>query len=94
MSTALRTIAAAGIAALFASPAAHGAGINWASVPGKEVVLVYPGQSSWEWALTTNDMSGAEDFRKGKNCSTCHIGEEKDMGPQIVSGKPGVFKTG
>ena len=94
MSTALRTIAAAGIAALFASPAAHGAGINWASVPGKEVVLFYPGQSSWEWALTTNDMSGAEDFRKGKNCSTCHIGEEKDMGPQIVSGKPRVFKTG
>ena len=94
MSTALRTIAAAGIAALFASPTAHGAGINWASVPGKEVVLFYPGQSSWEWALTTNDMSGAEDFRKGKNCSTCHIGEEKDMGPQIVSGKPRVFKTG
>ena len=77
---------------LFGVPA-HAA-INWASVPGKEVMLFYPGQSSWEWALTPSDMSGAEDFRKGKDCAACHIGEEKDMGPQIVTGKPRSFKTG
>jgi cytochrome c-type protein NapC len=73
---------------------AQAAGINWGSVPGKEFVLFYPGQSSWEWALTSSTMSGAEDFRKGKDCAVCHIGEEKDMGPQIVSGAPRVFKTG
>ena len=86
--------AAFGIAALLASVSAQAAGINWASVPGKDVVLFYPGQSSWEWALTPADMSGGEDFRKGKDCATCHIGEEKDMGPQIVTGTPRVFKTG
>ena len=84
----------ASVAALLFSISAHAAGINWASVPGKEVVLFYPGQSSWEWALTPADMSGGEDFRKGKDCATCHIGEEKDMGPQIVTGQPRVFKTG
>jgi cytochrome c-type protein NapC len=84
----------AGLGALLGAAPAHAAGINWSSVPGKEVVLFYPGQSSWEWALTNADMSGADDFKKGKDCATCHIGEEKDLGPQIVTGKPRVFKTG
>jgi cytochrome c-type protein NapC len=84
----------AGLSTLMAATPAPAAGINWASVPGKEVVLFYPGQSSWEWALTSSEMSGADDFRKGKDCATCHIGEEKTMGPQIVTGKPRVFKTG
>ena len=87
--------AAAGIASSFiAMSAGHAAGINWAGVQGKEVVLFYPGQSSWEWALSPGEMSGAEDFRKGKDCAACHIGEEKDMGPQIVTGQPRTFKTG
>ena len=50
---------AAGFASLLALSPANAAGINWASVPGKEIVLFYPGQSSWEWALTASDMSGA-----------------------------------
>ena len=96
MTTKLRPIAAfaAGFAGLLAASGAQAAGINWSSVPGKNVVLFYPGQSSWEWALTPSTMSGATDFRKGKDCGTCHIGEEKDMGPQIVGGTPRVFKTG
>lgn len=83
-----------GLSAVGLAPQARAAGIDWASVPGRNIVLFYPGQSSWEWALTPSDMSGADDFRKGKNCDACHIGEEKDMGPQIVTGKPRVFKTG
>jgi len=90
----LKTLTAIAGFGLLIAPAAHAAGINWASVPGKEVVLFYPGQSSWEWALTGSDMSGSDDFRKGKDCATCHIGEEKDMGPQIVTGTPRVFKNG
>lgn len=73
---------------------AQAAAIDWGSVPGKDIVLFYPGQASWEWALTSADMSGADDFKKGKNCDACHIGEEKDMGPQIVTGQPRVFKNG
>jgi cytochrome c-type protein NapC len=95
MKRAIKTLTVVtGLAALLGAAPASAAGINWASVPGKQVVLFYPGQSSWEWSLTNNDMSGADDFRKGKDCAVCHIGEEKDMGPQIVSGKPRVFKGG
>ncbi len=85
-------LAGLGVLLLAATPAR--AGINWDAVSGKEVVLFYPGQSSYEWALTGSSMSGADDFRKGKDCATCHVGEEKDMGPQIVTGKPRVFKSG
>jgi len=70
--------------ALIAAPA-HA--IDWGSVTGKDIVLFYPGQASWEWALTQSDHSGAKKFREGKNCIECHGGEEKDIGNLIVSGK-------
>jgi cytochrome c-type protein NapC len=58
---------------------------NWSGVPAKDVALFYPGQSSWEWILT--DHPGAEKFKGGKNCAACHVGDEKNMGELMVSGK-------
>jgi Ethylbenzene dehydrogenase len=86
--------AVAGLTALLGVTSVQAAAIDWGSVTGKEVIVFYPGQASWEWALTQTDMSGAKEFREGKNCDACHIGEEKAMGPQIVTGTPRVFKTG
>lgn len=63
------------------------AAVDWSGVPAKDVVLFYPGQSSWEWVLTQSDHSGAPKFRDGKNCHQCHDGEEKTMGDLLVSGK-------
>jgi cytochrome c-type protein NapC len=71
------------LASLISAPAFA---IDWASVPGKEVVLFYPGQSSWEYLLTGADHSGASKFRDGKNCHDCHLDEEKMMGGTLVSG--------
>ena len=85
----------AGLAGLFSVPHAHAATIDWASVPGKEVVLFYPGQSPWEWALTADSMSGATKFKtEGKSCGDCHDGQEKTMGEQIVTGTTRTFKDG
>jgi cytochrome c-type protein NapC len=86
--------AALSLAALPGAAPSQAAGIDWAKVSGKEIVLFYPGQSSWEWSLSQSAMSGAKEFREGKNCDDCHIGEEKTMGPQIASGQPRVFKDG
>ncbi len=61
--------------------------IEWDQVAGKEVVLFYAGQASWEWALTKSDHSGAKKFRGGKNCRECHAGEEADIGELIASGE-------
>jgi hypothetical protein len=95
MTFAFRLFAAASVLAAFPDAApSQAAGIDWASVGGKEIVLFYPGQASWEWSLTRSAMSGAKEFTEGKNCDDCHIGEEKTMGPQIASGQPRVFKDG
>lgn len=63
------------------------ASVDWSSVPAKDVTLFYPGQSSFEWAMTPTDHEGADKFRGGKNCHQCHNGDEKSMGDIIVSGK-------
>lgn len=63
------------------------AGVDWAKVPGRDVVLLYPGQTSWEWNLTEADHSAALKFKQGKNCIECHKGEEKTQGDLMVSGK-------
>jgi len=61
--------------------------IDWSGVQGKDIVVFYPGQASWEWLLTKSDHSGSTKFRGGKNCVDCHEGEQKKIGALIVSGK-------
>lgn len=73
------------LAASLVSPAAHA--VDWNSVPGKEVLLFYTGQASFEWTLTQSDHSGAAKFREGKDCAECHRGEEVKIGALIASGK-------
>jgi cytochrome c-type protein NapC len=75
---------AAALALLAAAPAGA---IDWSAVPEREVMLLYPGQASWEWVLTPSDHSGARKFREGKNCRGCHDGEQEDIGARIASGK-------
>jgi cytochrome c-type protein NapC len=69
---------------LGAGPAAA---IDWSTVPAKEIVLFYPGQSSWEWNLTESSHSGGPKIRQGKQCYACHADEEAKIGSLIVSGK-------
>lgn len=61
--------------------------VDWNGVPEREIPLFYPGQASWEWALTEKDHSGAPKFKAGKNCKACHDGEQADMGGKIVAGQ-------
>ncbi len=79
-------ITALGLAGALAASGANAAP-NWAASPAKPVALFYPGQSSWEWALTTADHPGADKFKGGKNCFQCHDGDEKNMGALMASGK-------
>jgi cytochrome c-type protein NapC len=72
------------LAALMSPPAAA---LDWSGVPAKEIVLFYPGQASFEWALTQGDHSGSKKFKEGKTCLECHGGEEADIGARIASGQ-------
>lgn len=75
---------AAAVLAMIAGPANA---VDWSTVEGKDIVLFYPGQASWEWVLTQSDHSGAKKFREGKKCRECHRGEESKIGALIVSGR-------
>lgn len=73
------------LSTLMVLAAAPALAVDWASVPAKEVVLFYPGQSSLEWVLS-GEHGGAPKVKNGKACKECHLGEEKDMGATLVSG--------
>jgi len=76
-------------AALLAGPAiaADPATIDWSKVPTTTVPLFYPGQSSYQW-LHSKDHPGSKRVAAGKACRSCHDGEEKDMGEDLVKGGP------
>lgn len=80
----LGLVGAFALGALVASPALA---VDWGAVSGKEVVLFYTGQASFEWALTESDHSGGPDIREGDSCTNCHQGEQAKIGNLIVSGK-------
>ncbi|BAE49686.1 ethylbenzene dehydrogenase-related protein [Paramagnetospirillum magneticum] len=73
------------LTALMVFAATPALALDWGSVPGKEIVLFYPGQSSLEWVLS-GEHGGAPKVKNGKACKECHLGEEKDMGATLVSG--------
>jgi cytochrome c-type protein NapC len=74
---------AVAIATLLTPPASA---LDWSGVAGKEIVLFYAGQASFEWVLTPSDHSGAKKLKEGKTCLECHGGEEADIGARIASG--------
>lgn len=81
-----RWLRLAGFAVLAVAAAPAAAAFNWSTIPGRELLLFYPGQASWEWILSPTDHRPAQKFREGKNCRICHRGEEPEIGDLIVSG--------
>jgi hypothetical protein len=68
--------------------AADPATIDWTKIPATNVMLFYPGQSSYEW-LRSNDHGkgkGGKAAREGATCVKCHDGDERAMGQNIVTG--------
>lgn len=70
-------------ALILSSPSAWA--VNWDAVKGRDVVLFFPGQASWEWVLS--DHSAAKTVRSGGKCRECHETEEADMGKKMVTGQ-------
>jgi len=85
MKITMKTLSAIAVACLWASSSAYA--LDWSKIPGQNVTLFYPGQTSYEWTLTPSDHSGGAKIREGKNCRDCHIDEEQNMGKLMASGK-------
>ncbi len=92
-----------GVACAIITHACAAYAIDWTRAVGKDIVLFYPAQMSWETLLTQSSHSGAQKFRDGKNCRGCHEGEEPASGkllvndkgsePTPIAGKPGSIKA-
>jgi cytochrome c-type protein NapC len=86
--TATPVAPAAAPPAAAAAVSASGSGIDWSKVPAKDLVLFYPGQTSYEWIQNGKDHGGARAFLKGGDrCVTCHDKEAADMGGRLVTGE-------
>lgn len=55
------------------------AAIDWTSVPAKDIVLFYPGQTSWDWLLSATAQEGTD---------RTHSGDDKFIGAILVPKKP------
>ena len=56
--------------------------LDWSAASQTEVSLFFPGQHSWEKALTASEHKGAPKIRAGQKCTDCHAGEEADLGAE------------
>lgn len=60
---------------------------DWSQIPTKTVKLFYPGQSSYQWLLSSAHKRAHKKVLRGDSCISCHEGEEADIGDLIVAGK-------
>jgi len=60
---------------------------DWSKIPSKTHKLFYPGQSSYEWLRSAEHKRANKKVMAGDSCVSCHEGEEKDIGQELVSGK-------
>lgn len=75
------------LAASFAMPAMAAPPSDWSAVPAKTVKLFYPGQSAYDWLLSSEHKRADKKVAAGDSCVSCHEGEEQEIGDLIVSGK-------
>lgn len=75
-----RPIAACAALLLSLACAAQAWAVDWASAKAAEVPLFYPGQMSWEKALTASAHKGAPKIRAGESCGECHADEAAEVG--------------
>jgi cytochrome c-type protein NapC len=54
--------------------------LDWAATTPAEIALFFPGQMSWEKALTASAHKGAPKIRAGESCAECHADETVEVG--------------
>jgi hypothetical protein len=52
---------------------------NWSKIPTTTVTLFYPGQSSYEWLLSSDHKDADTEIAEGESCVSCHEGEEEEI---------------
>jgi hypothetical protein len=66
--------------------AIEGEQVDWSAIPASEIPLFFPGYASYQWILS-EEHDGARRVGEGRNCLSCHEGDEAEIGQRIVSGE-------
>lgn len=60
---------------------------DWSAIPTTTVKLFYPGQSGYDWMISSDHKRADKKVLAGDSCVSCHEGEEAEIGNLIVSGQ-------
>jgi len=60
---------------------------DWSKIPATSVKLFYPGQSAYDWLISSEHKRADKKVLAGDSCMSCHEGEEAEIGNLIVAGK-------
>jgi hypothetical protein len=66
--------------------AIEGEQVDWSAIPASDIQLFFPGYASYQWVLS-EEHEGARRVKEGRNCLSCHEGDEAEIGELIVSGE-------
>jgi hypothetical protein len=69
-------------AAVLLAASGSAVALDWSAAKPTDMNLFFPGQRSWEKALTAAEHKGATKIRGGALCTDCHAGEEADTGAE------------
>ncbi len=67
--------------------------IDWKSTPKTEVLLIYPGVTSWEFLSSEDHRLGARAIKRGrKSCRHCHLSKEGELDMDVKHIVTGALK--
>lgn len=57
---------------------------DWSNIPTTTMKLFYPGESSYDWLLSSAHKRAYKKVLAGDSCVSCHEGEEQELGEALV----------
>ncbi len=63
----------------------HGAKPNWAEIPSTDLLLLYPGVTSWEFLLSNDHRLGGRAIKRQqkKDCRHCHLSKSGELDMKV-----------
>ncbi len=63
----------------------HAANPNWSEIPAADVLLIYPGVTSWEFLLSNDHRLGGRAIKRQqkKDCRHCHLSKSGELDMKV-----------
>ncbi len=66
-------------------PASHAGDPNWSAIPATDIILIYPGVTSWEFLLSDDHRLGGRAIKRKqkKDCKHCHLSKAGELDMKV-----------